>query len=75
MSEVTETKSVTEVEKPHIALGRVLNLSIFFVGIGAYATAGFALQRLELFTDLQLTYFAVGVAIGAVGLLLWLVTR
>lgn len=75
MSEANESQTVPETEKRHSALTRVLNLSIFFVGIGVYSAAGFALQQLKLFAPHQLTYFAIGVVVGGVGLLLWLVTR
>ena len=82
MSETTETTQsdteampVTETERTHTALNRVLNLSIFFVGVGVYAATGLGLQEVALFETLQLTYFAVGSAVGAVGLLLWLVAR
>lgn len=75
MSESNETKTVPEAERTHAALSRVLNLSIFFVGIGVYSTVGFGLERIALFAPLQITYFAVGAVVGVVGLLLWLVTR
>lgn len=75
MSEANESHTVTETEQPQIAVNRVLNLAIFFVGIGVFAAAGFGLERIALFAPFQITYFAVGGVIGAVGLLLWLVTR
>ena len=83
MSETTETNPrndaettpVTETERTHVALNRVLNLSIFFVGAGTYAAIGLGLRKMALFDALGLTYFAVGAAVGAMGLLLWLVTR
>lgn len=71
----TETTAVTEAGRRHTALNRVLNLSIFFVGVGVYAATGLGLREVALFEALQLTYFAVGGAVGAVGLLLWAVTR
>ena len=75
MSEATETEPVPESERIGAALNRVLNLSIFFVGIGVYAAGGYALYQLGRFSKLQETYFAVGVALGLVGLLLWVLTR
>lgn len=75
MSEATETDSVTEPERPQAALNRVLNLSIFFVGVGVFAVTGYVLHQLGRFASLQQTYFAVGVAVGLVGLLLWALTR
>lgn len=56
-------------------VSRVLSLSIFFVGIGVFATVGLALHQVGLFTQYQLTYFAVGAAVGVVGILLWILTR
>jgi hypothetical protein len=75
MSEATETDPVPETEQPQVALNRVLNTSIFFVGVGLYAVAGYAMYQLGRFASLQQTYFAVGVVVGLVGLLLWLLTR
>lgn len=75
MSEATETQSVTDAERTHSALSRVLNLSIFFVGIGVYSAVGLALQQTALLSSLKLTYFSTGVVVGVVGLLLWIVTR
>jgi hypothetical protein len=66
---------MTETEKAHSVVSRVLNLSIFFAGVGVFAIAGFALYQIELFSEYQMTYFSVGVAVGLVGLLLWLVTQ
>lgn len=66
---------MTETETNHAALTRVLNLAIFFVGIGAFAAVGFGLSRVSLFESLQLTYFSVGSVVGAVGLLLWVLAR
>lgn len=75
MSEANETPSVTDAERTHSALSRVLNLSIFFVGIGVYSAVGLALRQTALFSSLRLTYFSTGVVLGVVGLLLWIVTR
>jgi hypothetical protein len=75
MSEATETQSVPESEQTHAALARILNLSIFFVGIGVFSAAGLALQQTDLLASYELTYFTVGVVVGVVGLLLWLVSR
>lgn len=75
MSEANETHSAPETEQLQPVLARILNLSIFFVGIGVYSLTGFGLQQTALFTPYRLTYFTVGVVVGAVGLLLWLVTR
>jgi len=75
MSEATETDPVPDTEHHRVALNRVLNLSIFFVGIGVYSAGGYALYQLGRFAELQETYFAVGVALGLVGLLLWMLTR
>lgn len=71
----TETAPITETERAHTALNRVLNISIFFVGVGVFALAGLGLHQIALFEGFQLTYFAVGIAVGAVGLLLWFVTK
>ena len=70
-----ESEPVTATEKRRVVIGRVLNLSIFFVGVGVFAAAGFVLAQGGLFASYQLTYFSVGAAIGVVGLLLWLLTR
>ena len=75
MSETSESRSVPETEKTHAALARILNLSIFFVGIGVFSAAGLALQQSGLLRAYELTYFTVGVVVGVVGLLLWLVSR
>lgn len=75
MSKANETASVTETENTHTALDRVLNLAILFVGVGIYSVTGFGLERTTLFGQLRITYFAVGIVVGVVGLLLWLVTR
>ena len=75
MSEANDTQSLTETGTNHAALTRVLNLAILFVGIGAFAAVGFGLSRVALFESLQMTYFAVGTVVGAVGLLLWILTR
>lgn len=56
-------------------VSRVLSLSIFFIGIGVFAAAGFAMVQLGTLADVQLTYFTVGTAVGIVGLLLWIATR
>jgi hypothetical protein len=75
MSETTENEPVPEPNVRPAALSRVLNLSIFFVGIGVFAAVGLALRRTALLGSLELTYFAVGGAVGIVGLLLWAVVR
>lgn len=75
MSEVSDVESTTKPEQLHAVVNRVLNLSIFFAGVGIFAAIGFALDRIELFADYRMTYFVVGVAVGLVGLLLFLVTR
>ena len=75
MSEANESTSVPETETALSALSRVLNLSILFVGVGIYSVVGLGLERVALFAPLQITYFAVGIVVGAVGVLLWLVTR
>lgn len=56
-------------------VARVRTLSVFFVGVGVFAAAGFALRQAALFQANQMTYYAVGVVVGVVGLLLWLLTR
>lgn len=56
-------------------VSRVLSLSIFFVGVGLFAAIGLALHQTALLAEYQLTYFSVGVAVGVVGILLWLVAR
>lgn len=71
----TGTGGRTSSEKLRAVVSRVLSLSIFFIGIGAYAVIGFALHQMALFAEHQLTYYAVGVAFGVVGILLWLMTR
>lgn len=70
-----ETDTPTLTESRQAVIGRVLNLSIFFVGIGMFAAAGFALQEVGLFAAYQTTYFSVGVVVGVVGMVLWLLTR
>lgn len=62
-------------EEPREAtLARVRTLSVFFVGVGVFAVVGFALAQAGLFAASQMTYYAVGVVVGAVGLLLWFLT-
>lgn len=56
-------------------VSRVVSLSIFFVGVGLFAAIGLAMHQSGFLGEYQTTYFAVGVAIGIVGLLLWLVSR
>lgn len=71
----TATEEATAGKEFRSAISRVHNLSIFFVGIGIYAIVGFALNQIGLFGDYQMTYFAVGAVVGAVGLLLLLLAR
>jgi len=71
----TEGEPLTTAEQRQTVIARVLNLSIFFVGVGVFAAAGFALQQTGLFAPYQLTYFSVGTAVGVVGVVLWLLTR
>lgn len=68
-------ETTTSEEKVRSIVSRVLSLSIFFVGIGVFAAVGFALNRMSLFAEYQLTYFAVGVVVGVVGILLWILAR
>lgn len=68
-------KATTSEEKIRSIVSRVLSLSIFFVGVGVFAAAGLAMSQAALFAEYQLTYFAVGVVVGVVGLLLWLLAR
>lgn len=65
----------TTAEDIHAIVSRVLSLSIFFVGVGLFAAIGLALHQTALLAEYQLTYFSVGVAVGVVGILLWLVAR
>lgn len=81
MSETSTSTSATASEQSTATrdassvVSRVLSLSIFFVGVGVFAAAGFALHQTALFAEYQLTYFSVGVVVGVVGLLLWILTR
>lgn len=68
-------ETTTSEEKVRSIVSRVLSLSIFFVGIGVFAAIGLAMNQVALFGQYQLTYFAVGVAVGVVGLLLLVLTR
>lgn len=54
---------------------RVRNLAIFFLGAGVYAGAGWGMEYAEEFAANSTTYFAVGVAIGAIGLVLFLISK
>lgn len=74
MSNVSES-AAAESAATASRVGRVLNLSILFIGIGLYAASGFAMQYLGMFSEHQTTYFVVGAAIGVIGFLLWLLTR
>lgn len=56
-------------------VSRVLSLSIFFLGAGLFSAVGLVMYRIGVFSEYQVTYFAVGVAVGVVGILLWLVAR
>ena len=71
----TPTTESTSREDTQAVVSRVLSLSIFFVGVGLFAAIGLVMHQIGLFADYQLTYFAVGGAIGIVGILLWLVAR
>ena len=72
----TSTKNTTtSEEKIRAIVSRVLSLSIFFVGVGVFAAIGLAMNQATLFAEYQLTYFAVGVVVGVVGILLWLMAR
>ena len=68
-------QTTTSEEKIRSIVSRVLSLSIFFVGIGVFSAIGLGMSQASLFAQYQLTYFAVGVAVGVVGLLLWLMAR
>ena len=68
-------ETTTSEEKIRSIVSRVLSLSIFFVGIGVFSAIGLAMSQATLFAQYRLTYFAVGVVVGVVGLLLWLVAR
>lgn len=71
----TAAKGSTSRENIRAIVSRVLSLSIFFVGVGLFAAIGLVMHQMALFSEYQLTYFAVGVAVGVVGILLWLVAR
>lgn len=71
----TSTEKTTSTEEIRSVVSRVLSLSIFFVGVGVFAAAGFAMHQAGLFSQYRLTYFAVGVVVGVVGVLLWILTR
>lgn len=75
MSETSTSKTTTPSEDVRAVVSRVLSLSVFFVGIGVFAVVGFALHQIAMFAEFQLTYFAVGVVVGIVGILLWILTR
>jgi len=70
-----ESEPLTTTEQRQVVIGRILNLSIFFVGVGVFAAAGFALRQVGLLASYGMTYFSVGVAVGVVGLVLWLLAR
>lgn len=72
----TDEKASTSIRESRPAtVARVRTLSVFFVGVGVFAAIGFALRQAALFQANQMTYYAVGVVVGVVGLLLWLLTR
>lgn len=71
----TRTSNTSTSENWRAAVARVQSLSIFFVGMGIFALLGLVLHYVGMFADYQLTYFTVGAAIGAIGLLLGLVAR
>ena len=81
MATTDETKTASEgntktrSKSSQAVVGRVLNLSIFFVGVGVFAAAGFGMEQSGLFETFQMTYFAVGGVVGLVGILLLLLTR
>lgn len=70
-----DTSTEASTRSSQTVIGRVLNLSIFFVGLGVFAVTGFGLEQVGLFATYQMTYFAVGGVVGLVGVLLWLITR
>lgn len=69
---VAESASPADVQA---IVSRVTSLSIFFLGVGLFAVIGFGLHQSAVLSEYQLTYFAVGVAVGVVGLVLRLVAR
>lgn len=76
MAQTGDDDDGNPLRKPREAtVARVRTLSVFFVGIGVFAAVGFSLEQIGLFAANQMTYYAVGVVVGAVGLLLWLLTR
>lgn len=62
-------------EDVQAVVSRVRSLSIFLVGVGIFAAIGLATTQAGLLSSYQMTYFAVGSAIGVVGLLLGLIAR
>lgn len=74
-AETTAARGTTSVEDVRAIISRVLSLAIFFTGVGLFAAIGLAMHQTALFGDYEVTYFAVGVAVGVVGILLWLVSR
>lgn len=68
-------EATTSEEKIRAVVSRVLSLSVFFVGVGVFAAVGLAMHQTALLAEYQLTYFAVGVVVGVVGLLLRLLAR
>lgn len=71
----TSSDQSTASRDAHSVVSRVLSLSIFFVGVGVFAAAGFAMHQTAMFAEYQTTYFSVGVVVGVVGLMLWVLTR
>lgn len=71
----TAADETTSPKDVRAIVSRVTSLSIFFVGVGLFASIGLAMYQLAVFSEYQLTYFAVGGAVGIVGVLLWLVAR
>ena len=74
-SSASAEKTTTSEEKIRSIVSRILSLSIFFVGIGVFSAIGLGMSQASMFAQYQLTYFAVGLVVGVVGLLLWLVAR
>lgn len=71
----TSTEEATTTEDVRSVVSRVLSLAIFFVGIGVFAAVGLAMSRSAAFAEYQVTYFTVGVVVGVVGFLLWILAR
>lgn len=53
-------------------ISRIRRLAVFFIGIGFYALTGEILRQMLILDAIVITYITVGVVVGIVGILLFI---